>query len=514
LSRRTAALHGLLLACTVSLFAFNVQRHYFLGDDAFISFRYANHLAQGRGLVWNHEERVEGYTNFLWVVMMAGVLAMDGAPEVASNAVGIASGSLLLIGLAAFSLRAFGPTPLVWLAPLALAASRSFSGWCTGGLETLFFTLLVFAGLAAFLIERERGLRLPWASSTLLALAVLTRPDGAVFVLAVGAFFAGEVILRRRSLESALAWALPLALIVGTHLLWRHAYYGEWLPNTFYAKVHGAWWSQGFRYLGLFASDYQIGWFLPLAIAAPFLRRDATSALFAAATLLWLTYVAYVGGDRFEFRFLVPVLPYVYWLVAATLHQVAIGPSGMRGRLLAGAVALSLVATTAFAPRRPEATRLRHGVNTLASIAHYAEYRAREGRFLRRLSDEGVLPPDVVIAVGGAGAVPYYTDWTTVDRRGLNDAHIARLPLGERGIIGHEPDAPFDYLRQRGVVMFDALNRLVQKSDAEVRKRGHIVHDGHEMRLVAIPVRGVYLTFATPLDDDELAKIFVGLELP
>ena len=43
-------MHGLLLACTVTLFAFNVQRHYFLGDDAFISFRYANHLAQGRGL--------------------------------------------------------------------------------------------------------------------------------------------------------------------------------------------------------------------------------------------------------------------------------------------------------------------------------------------------------------------------------------------------------------------------------------------------------------------------------
>ena len=97
---------------------------------------------------------------------------------------------------------------------------------------------------------------------------------------------------------------------------------------------------------------------------------------------------------------------------------------------------------------------------------------------------------------------------------GLNDATIARLPLAERGVIGHEPDAPWDYLREREVVMFDALNRLVQRSDAEVRERGSIVHDGREMRLVAIPVGDVFLTFATPLDDAELERVFVGLDLP
>ncbi len=520
MSRRALALHGLLLICTLAVFANNVHRYYFLGDDAFISFRYANHLVQGRGLTWNHDERVEGYTNFLWVMMMAAVLAAGGQPEVVSNVVGIASGAALLAALSAFSARAFGrDSPFVWLAPLTLASSRTFTAWCTGGLETLFFALLVFLGLWAFLVERERRVRIPVGSALLFSLVILTRPDGVLFGAVAAAFFGAAIVLGRRPFRAGVAWALPLVLIVGGHLLWRHGYYGYWLPNTFYAKVPGAWWEQGFRYLSLFAADYRIGWFLPLAALAPALRRDAASRLFGAVTLVWLSYVAAVGGDRFEFRFLVPILPYVYWLVTAALVELVqrAATSGwrpLRRALLAGIVALALLFATTLGPRRPEATRIRHGVNTLASIAFYANYRAREGRMLRRLSDEGVLPPDVVLCVGGAGAVPYYTDWTTIDRRGLNDVTIAHQPLPERGVIAHEREPSYAYLRERGVVIFDAFNRLLQPDDEAVRERRSIPLDGRELRTVAIPVGGAFLTFATPLDDEELKEIFAGLDVP
>ena len=63
---------GLALAfVTLVLFAHQTVEHRFVCDDAFISFRYAQHLAEGQGLVWNPGERVEGYTNFLWVVSIA-----------------------------------------------------------------------------------------------------------------------------------------------------------------------------------------------------------------------------------------------------------------------------------------------------------------------------------------------------------------------------------------------------------------------------------------------------------
>ena len=63
-----------LLLLAALLFGYNVHRYYFLSDDSFISFRYARHLAEGHGLVWNSGERIEGYTNFLWVLFMAGAM--------------------------------------------------------------------------------------------------------------------------------------------------------------------------------------------------------------------------------------------------------------------------------------------------------------------------------------------------------------------------------------------------------------------------------------------------------
>ena len=50
---------GISTFAAVAAFAYNVHKYYFLTDDAFISFRYARHLVDGLGLVWNPGERVE-----------------------------------------------------------------------------------------------------------------------------------------------------------------------------------------------------------------------------------------------------------------------------------------------------------------------------------------------------------------------------------------------------------------------------------------------------------------------
>lgn len=68
----------------------------FTVDDAFISFRYAKHLAEGYGLVWNiGEYSVEGYTNFLWVVIMAFIHLIKLDPALSAKIIGIFS----LIGI-------------------------------------------------------------------------------------------------------------------------------------------------------------------------------------------------------------------------------------------------------------------------------------------------------------------------------------------------------------------------------------------------------------------------------
>ena len=51
----------------------------FFSDDSFISLRYAERLLQGDGLTFTDGERVEGYSNLLWVLLTAGLgaLGMD-----------------------------------------------------------------------------------------------------------------------------------------------------------------------------------------------------------------------------------------------------------------------------------------------------------------------------------------------------------------------------------------------------------------------------------------------------
>lgn len=66
--------HGLTWAVLAALFAFGIFRAVRLRwvcDDAFLSFRYADNLVEGAGLVYNPGEFVEGYTNLLWTLLLA-----------------------------------------------------------------------------------------------------------------------------------------------------------------------------------------------------------------------------------------------------------------------------------------------------------------------------------------------------------------------------------------------------------------------------------------------------------
>ena len=80
-TRVAAWVSGGLGACVVVAFFANAHRYRFLSDDAFISFRYSRHWVEGLGLVWNPGEAVEGYTNFLWVVIVAAGLRLGVLPE-------------------------------------------------------------------------------------------------------------------------------------------------------------------------------------------------------------------------------------------------------------------------------------------------------------------------------------------------------------------------------------------------------------------------------------------------
>ena len=78
--RSIAAIQSVSLVCSLALgaWAFHANRRYY-HDDAFITLRYARNLLAGEGPVWNPGERVQGYTNFLHLVLVSalGLVGVD-----------------------------------------------------------------------------------------------------------------------------------------------------------------------------------------------------------------------------------------------------------------------------------------------------------------------------------------------------------------------------------------------------------------------------------------------------
>jgi hypothetical protein len=189
-------------------------------DDAFISFRYADNLASGHGLVFNPGERVEGYSNFLWCLLLTPFISLGADPVLAARGLGILSTIALLGGVVRFAPRPDALPALVWLAPGLTASSPVLAVWATGGLEAPLFAALVVwsVGLA---VEGLRRGELARASALLAATAALTRPDG------LGVFLVLAVLLgwARRGQPGLLPelgrWCAWFAAVYLPYFVWR-----------------------------------------------------------------------------------------------------------------------------------------------------------------------------------------------------------------------------------------------------------------------------------------------------
>ncbi len=532
-------------ALTLGLYAANVAEFHFLSDDAFISYRYALNFVRGHGLVWNvGEPPVEGYSNFLWVWVAVLALSFDIAPEKVSVALTVAAGAAILVLLFLFSGRRRGYlNPLSAIAPLCLATNRTFAAWSTSGLATQAFSFGVLASALLFLRERRRSSGAPAVSALAFAVTTLVRPEGILFAFGAGCLFLWDVaVARKRDLRALLIWVGAYFAIVGTHALWRHSHYGFWFPNTYYAKTSGELqWVAGIDYLRLFLHEYGLLWFLPIALVPAVLRRRAEDFLFLLFLLLFAIYVVWVGGDFMEFRFLNVALPYLYWTLVEGLGVFAgliTGPRPIQELLharvglsrylpkawmpgmshlfkaLAGvALMLLVVVTYRTSLRTDEEVWDRGLVNDVRkNMRGYSERRTLEGEALRGFVERGLLPADLRIAVGGAGALPYYSELYTVDFLGLNDVVIAHEAPVKLGLAGHRHEARPDYLREKGVEVIDATNGLVRVGDPAnfPRTAERYCFTGD---LVCYEVQeGVYLLFGTPLDEALLAQRFGHLE--
>ncbi|HLD64480.1 MAG TPA: hypothetical protein VJA19_00420 [Pseudomonas sp.] len=420
----------LLLLLSLSLFLLEAWTPVEQMDDAFISYRYAQNLLDGQGLVFNPGERVEGYTNLSWTLLVAGGMALGLPASLAGHWLGLLAGLWLL--WASYRYAAFLLTPATrWLAGLApgvLLASNSFAGWSGAGLETSLFAATAVSALHAYGRGRM-GMVLLWT-----VLASLTRPEG---VLLAGLLLGWDWLVRElrerpRHLLTLLrlSWpALGFAAYLLLHTAFRLYYYGDYVPNTFHAKVGGVPLNRGFSYVYHFLIDGPGLLLIPALIAA--LKYPAYRMGFVYLTLT-LAYSVAVGGDAFRLgRFLLPVLPV---LIAGAL----VGACWLfyRQRALGLALGLTLPASILWALYSPwpanfefsglEARPWPVSAKRLSARKH--DIFINEAISRQLVAALGQLQPPVKrLAAIGIGQIGFFgMHLEIIDVVGLTDRHIAR----------------------------------------------------------------------------------------
>ena len=260
---------------------------WFLCDDAFISFRYVRNLLEGHGLVFNPGEYVEGYSNFLWVLELAALWGLFGLrPEDTAPWLSVACTAGTLAVMLWWVAHAPGLRHrklVAWMALGLVCSSATFAVWTSGGgLETRQFTFFVVLAVVCLSLYRHRRSGL-LAASLSLALAAYTRPEGPLIAACCFGWFAmqrmvetGRLRPDRRLVRELAYLVAPFVVLVAAHFLFRYAYYGEWLPNTYYAKHVRPWYEAGFRYL--WAATLETGLYLLLPLAFVALARTVEDA--------------------------------------------------------------------------------------------------------------------------------------------------------------------------------------------------------------------------------------------
>lgn len=422
---------GVVLGLPAVVFLALAWKLNFLCDDAFISFRYTRNWIEGHGLRYNLDAQppVEGYSNFLWVLLMGPFAAAGIDLGVVARVLSALCGLLLCVWVTDHARRRFELNSTGALATgLFFATLPCTALWATGGLATMPSALLVFGVYERLLGDphRPRGI----AAGLFAAGAVLMRADGFVWItmlLAGGGLHWLWSGRERRLLRAALQTLGIAALVTAAHFLWRHSYYGEWLPNTARVKA-------GFSTFRLERGwNYLAQWWLTIPSIAVVLvlsmwrvRAAWRSALAVSLTVVMgaQAYALWIGGDFMPFgRLMFAAVPFLALMFAALMARW----QESSGKLAAVfAVVLLTGNTLACFDINPLPSSVRSRFHFRLSSPWQSEIamraamvqRAQEWILLGRAMALFTEPSDSIV-LSGIGAVGYHSRVRVFDRYGL-----------------------------------------------------------------------------------------------
>lgn len=491
----------ILLGVSLILLIAGWRLFWFLTDDAYISFRYVSNSLMGYGYVWNFPpfRPVEGYTNFLWILLLDAVWRVFHVPPPASaNYLTLMCSFLTLVMLSVMTLRMKWRAELrphrvafVGLLLLFVLTNRTFLAWTSSGLETAMFTLFVVGWVFCALSVQTSFRWLAFSTTLTASLMELTRPDGMLYATGTLILLGYVFIKKRHTLKIAQCLAAAPLLLIPLHLAWRFKTYGQLLPNSYYAK-HVTWWPEsGLRYALSFFLEYALWMWIALAAVVAFRKGTratikhefsfAPAIVFATLLCHFLYYTIVVGGDHFEYRVFnhfIVLIPYSFlWLLNRT---------AMRSSRAIAAIALfialslpvpwthwrfshsintrkeTLMLKVPVAPHWPQFARWYAGLfdkMQFELIEHSVCMRHQEHKICHEYLVQFYPPREEGLRVPGDGYPVYVASavgvasWTLprvniLDMMGLNDYVIARLPApaDEARQMAHDRHAPKDYV--------------------------------------------------------------------
>ncbi len=410
----------------------------FVKDDAYISFRYAHNLVKGQGLVFNPGEKLEGFTNFLWVLILAPFEALGWDLFQVCEVLGTVLGIACLIEVVRFTSWINGERKELshlWGAAW-LACSSSFVLWAKSGLEQPLAQLLPIVGAFVLWTARAKiapasgdGTILPrkyFIAGVLMGLGCITRPELHLMAILVGLPLVLDAVRARKISRAQLLYVGGILLITVPCHLFRWKYYGTIVPNTFYVKTGtgSLVWREGIKTLHDMFEFNDMGVLVVLApLAFADRKRLVEKSMMAIISLAFMAFYVKVGVDEMQWhRLYLPALPFTAVLAAlgaqnlidATLKLLK--SESIRGYVYAlgwGAVAVAGWNSFQFTYKE------QHGFDGHGDLA--GTFHPDLGKFIVRHERPGAL-----VAFQDMGSTPYHApDINFLDFIGLVDGTVA-----------------------------------------------------------------------------------------
>ena len=416
----------LFLLCGIlvtHIIAFNTD-----SEDIYISLRYVKNFVEGKGLVFNSFDKVEGYSDFLWVMLIAGIhKVLNSDIPLTARYLSVVASVLALLYTYFLSFKLTQNKLISYLVTFLVSINGTYACYGLAGLENPLFALFILL-IINYTLEKRW-----WLVGLFIGLMTMTRPEGFVMYFPV-AFY---ILIQKNTLtEKIKTWfiiGIIAAIPVIPWTIWRVSYYGYFVPNTIAAKT-----GMDLMYqlkIGIIYSSYFlfiISEFILLLILLPLIHflytkqnfktilADHLLVLLVVTALTFILFYSYAGGDWMPcWRFYASLIP-LFGMILAVIWNNYVFKSETATILKSKWIVIIFVFCGYVQVRNSFMN-----ANMIPLVREW--YSSVQGLKVVGKWFHNALPKNTLLATFPNGAFSYYNELPTIDYGGLTDNNVGRF---------------------------------------------------------------------------------------